>query len=128
MKLIRIAQNKKGTFGVLVKDDRPICVTCEDPWNDNAVGTSCIPAGTYHCAPHSGAKYKDVWALENVPGRTAILIHQGNTIKDTRGCILVGRHFGNLHGYPAILDSRVTLQMLRLELDPEFDLEIINAY
>lgn len=124
--LHRIAQSDKGTFGVLVKDNIPLCVTCEDPWKDNAIGESCIPAGTYHCLPHNGTRYKDVWRLMNVPNRSAILIHAGNTIADTKGCILVGRHFGELGGYPAVLSSRNALQELRQVLPDDFDLEIIN--
>lgn len=30
--------------------------------------------------------------LENVPGRSAILIHEGNYPKDTLGCILTGNN------------------------------------
>ena len=36
-------------------------------------------------------KFGYVPAVLNVPGFTDILIHAGNSDKDTRGCILVGR-------------------------------------
>lgn len=70
--------------------------TLEHRWRNNAPQVSCIPAGTYTFVPHgwepsSGKKFKRVWRLENVPGRDAILIHAGNTVHDTEGCILVGQ-------------------------------------
>ncbi len=34
-----------------------------------------------------------VLLVENVPQRKYILFHRGNTAKDTRGCILVGRNY-----------------------------------
>lgn len=124
--LQRIAQSSLGTFGVLVKDNIPLCVTCEDPWNDNKTKKSCIPDGTYKCVPHIGEKYKNVWRLEDVPGRSAILIHYGNTTKDTEGCILVGKAFAQFDTGPGITDSRLTLQNLKQQLPAYFDLEIIN--
>jgi hypothetical protein len=124
IELIRVAQSEKGTFGVIVKEGIPICVTCEDPWNDNKTGISCIPEGAYSVMPHSGPKYKDVWILREVPGREAILIHNGNSIADTRGCILVGKSFS----WASISNSRETLDYLRGVLPGNFSLHIKNAF
>ena len=56
-----------------------------------------IPVGVYSLLPHSGEKYKKVVRLfnENVPPSRAILIHQGNSPKDTIGCLLAGSTFGD---------------------------------
>lgn len=120
IKLTRTDQSEQGTFGVLSMDGIPLAVTCEDPWNDNQTGISCIPDGEYLCVPHNGVHFQNVWELEGVPGRSAILIHSGNTIKDTRGCILVGKSFDG----PAVLSSRVTLDFLRKVLPKSFTLTI----
>lgn len=123
--LKRVSSTSQGTFGVLLDPDgSPICVTLEDPWKNNEVGRSCIPEGTYECAPHTGTKYKDVWLVKDVPGRSAILIHQGNTQEDTRGCILVGRRFGRLGRKMAVLDSVSALNTLRGVLPQAFSLRI----
>lgn len=113
-----------GTFGVMTWRGRPLCVTCENPWFQNKRNISCIPAGSYECAPHNGEKYRGVWRLEHVPGRSAILIHAGNTINDTRGCILPGRSFKEINGLPGVADSEMTLDMLRRRLPDKFDLII----
>ena len=54
-----------------------------------------IPAGVYNLRPHTGARYKRVVNLynEQVPASRAILIHQGNTAKDTVGCLIVGTNY-----------------------------------
>jgi hypothetical protein len=67
---------------------------------------SRIPAGIYTCVPYSGTKYKDVYLVKDVPGRTAILFHWGNTERDTEGCILVGLSSGEFSGEPAVLSSK----------------------
>ncbi len=123
--LHRVAATDKGTFGVLVKEGIPLCVTCEDPDNNNAKNISCIPKGIYRCVPFTGAKYKNVWEVTKVPNRTAILIHEGNTINNTEGCILVGEGYTTLEGLPAVFNSKATLNRLRKTLPSEFELEII---
>lgn len=123
--LRRVSSNEEGTFGVLVAPDgKPLCLTLEDPWNNNEQNVSCIPAGEYRCVPHNGTKYKNVWLLENVPNRSAILIHQGNNRDHTQGCILVGRQFGIIDGKVSVLSSNQTLAQLRGILPKRFALKI----
>jgi len=74
---------------------------------------SLIPAGTYECEPYSGTKYKDVYLVKGVPGRSAILFHWGNFEKDTEGCILVGDGAGMLSGQPAITGSKLAFERFR---------------
>lgn len=124
--LKRAAESLEGTFGMLSVAGIPLCVTCEDPWIDNKRNVSCIPEGRYTCVPHNGTKYKDVWALEYVPGRSHILIHAGNTEDDTHGCILVGLQIGELNGKPAVLQSRKALNYLREILPEKFTLEVTS--
>lgn len=78
-----------GTFAIEGKK-RPLFYTLENPWRDNKQRISCIPNGVYKVSPFSGVKYKNVYQVENVPGRDAILLHWGNTVKNTEGCILLG--------------------------------------
>lgn len=122
--LSRAPSSDKGTFGILLRDGFPLCVTCEDPWKNNQQGESCIPLGLYRCVKHNGPQYQNVWRLEDVPGRDAILIHNGNTIVDTRGCILVGKSFADFSGKPGVTSSKDTLDYLRNILPDEFDLVI----
>lgn len=123
-RLNRTSFGADGVFGVISVREIPICLTCENPWLDNQRNVSCIPPGVYQCVPHSGQKYKHVWRLEDVPGRSAILIHAGNTIKDTQGCILPGLTLGKHLGLPAVLQSAVALNRLREALADEFILEV----
>ena len=124
LRLDRTVIGDDGVFGILSLREKPLCITCENPWLQNRRNVSCIPAGVYQCVPHNGSKYKNVWRLENVPGRSAILIHAGNTIKDTQGCILPGLALGNLHGLPAVLNSGAAIDMLHSIVAETFTLEV----
>lgn len=126
VELLRGKESQIGTLGTLNLAGKTLCYTLEEPWRNNAPGNpnaeteSCIPEGRYYCVPHNGARFKNVWRLLNVPGREAILIHAGNTLKDTEGCILVGMR-------PApngVAESQAALTMLRRELPAEFWLEV----
>lgn len=87
-------------------------VVLENPQRATSVD-SCIPKGTYLCKPHNGKKYQGVWEVCDVPGRTAILIHAGNTEKDTLGCILVGLAYSMQGLNPSILSSKAAIEKLR---------------
>lgn len=67
-----------------------VCDTLEPP--EKKVG-GCIPAGTYRVSMQYSMKFgKAMPRIENVPYRSGILIHAGNTVEDTKGCILVGHN------------------------------------
>lgn len=122
--LKRVTCNQYGTFGVLMKDNIPVCVTLEDMWKFNQQNVSCIPTGVYECADFSGAKFKNVWILKNVPDRSYILIHSGNTADDTHGCILVGDSFYE----KGISGSKSAMNRLRKILPSNFTMTISNAW
>ena len=56
-------------------------------------GKTAIPTGTYVCHMHWMVKRKKMRPqLMDVPGFFGIFIHEGNTVGDTRGCILLGEN------------------------------------
>lgn len=111
-----------------VWQNQPLCLTLEEPWNENRRRISCIPSGIYKCRKRVSQKFGHHWHVLNVPERTLILIHQGNSLKDTEGCILVGSSLITMDGKPAIGNSRRTMNMLREVLPNEFLLHVINCF
>lgn len=65
--------------------------TLECPWRENQVFVSCIPDGSYPLVKFDSVEHPGCWVVTPVPGRTGILIHVGNEVKDTQGCILIGQ-------------------------------------
>lgn len=125
-KLRRFLVANNATLGELTGLSRTL-YTLEDVWRNNARTISCIPAGTYLVHPHGWhgepVRYKRVWQLQNVPGRSAILMHAGNVHQDTEGCILVGLNKDEKLG--KILDSRLAIKLMRDEIGQQhFLLEI----
>ena len=92
--LIRNTFSKKSTVGELFLNGERICDTLENPWVDNQRNISCIPEGVYPVRlrlPRESATRDYIHLLvKDVKDRDYILIHIGNTAKDTSGCILVG--------------------------------------
>lgn len=131
VELWRGKESPIGTLGTLTLLGKTLCYTLEEPWRNNAPGNphaeteSCIPEGRYYCVRHgwepdAKTQFKNVWRLLNVPGRSGILIHAGNTLKATEGCILVG-----LRPAPnGVAESQAALNMLRRTLPAEFWLEV----
>lgn len=108
-----------GTFGTLRLPDGFAVKTIEDPWQNNARGKSCIPAGDYLLGMRgspivertSGGQFHSGWQVLAVPGRDLIMIHPGNwagegELDDTEGCILVGRAHAVVRGKPGVSASR----------------------
>lgn len=119
IRINRVTEDKNGgTFGVLVLNGSPFCLTLEPAWKMNEKNFSCIPEGQYIACRYNSSKYGNVWMLDNVPGRSFIEIHAGNIIKDTNGCILLGMKYGMLDGWPAVLESKVALKAFNHVLEP----------
>lgn len=110
LKLIRIAYLSDGTFGVLLDDGVPFCVTLERPWLNNRRNVSCIPDGEYLCKRVDSSKFGDTFEVIDVPGRSHILFHKGNLKEDTHGCILVGEQYEPLNFANAVLASGKAFQ------------------
>lgn len=128
VELFRTASNEDGTFGTLNLDGQPAFNTLEEKWLDNKKRVSCIPAGKYECIKYSGTKYKDVWKVKDVPNRTAILFHWGNTRDNTAGCILIGRQFSKFGSVYGIGRSREAFDIMRSKVPDQFSLHIYDSY
>lgn len=54
-------------------------------------GKTAIPVGEYRCSIRKSEHFgTDKIHIEDVPGFSEIMIHEGNNAADTDGCILVG--------------------------------------
>lgn len=113
------------TLGKLIIEgvDSPNIHTLELPRGDGGKGY-CITQGLYNCIPHNSPKHPDTWEVLKVPGRTNILIHVGNYVKDTQGCILVGKTIDS--SVPMVGNSGEAMEYLRniIGVDKNFSIEI----
>ncbi len=112
--LIRNKQTSTYTLGCLIVDG-VMFRTIERPWKNNARNISCIPTGTYpsvYLSRSASGKYRKVYHVRNVPNRSGILVHNGNLVAHSRGCIILGMRAGNLGGSPAVLASRTAMRKL----------------
>lgn len=96
--LKRVAKRDTYTIGKLYVDGQYWCDTLEDRVRDltkekKVPGQTAIPAGTYDVVVNISPKFRRLLPrLLNVPHFDGILIHRGNTDKDSAGCILVGEN------------------------------------
>jgi len=95
-----IGTTATSTASLLSIDDKPFCFVIEDGYHEVKVpGKTRIPPGCYQVTRKTSGRFFEKYRkeymhefsiqLENVPGFKDILIHIGNTIEDTRGCLLV---------------------------------------
>lgn len=66
----------------------------ELPYLDNRRNVSCIPAGIYAFSKIVRPDGSEAIEIMNVPNRTYILMHSGNFMKHTEGCILPNISYG----------------------------------
>ena len=116
IKVKRIARKEAYTIGKMYVDGAYVCDTLED--KDRGLtsnmsvaqicgvkikGETAIPTGRYlvdmkTVSPRFGGRAQYQFCkgrlprLCNTPGYQGVLIHIGNTAKDTEGCILVGEN------------------------------------
>jgi hypothetical protein len=131
VEILRVEESEKyGTFGILRINGEIFCVTLERADIENKPSVSSIPAQQYHCKKRQTTGHGETYEVQNVPDRTAILFHAGNTMDHSEGCILLGEKFGKLKGNRAVLNSGNTFKaFLEYMKDyPEFKLTIKEVY
>jgi len=114
--IIRDTFSDKSTIGKLFIQGEMFCDTLENPWKNNVRNISCIPEGEYKVRlrlPRESATRDYLHLLvQDVPNRSYILFHIGNTAKDTSGCILVG----NGRKQDVVENSRLAMDLIVKEI------------
>lgn len=107
------------------------CFGIEDEEKNNAPGDSCIPRGTYdlQLGRYNAGDYP-AYEVLNVPGRSLIKIHKGNTEDDVRGCLVVGSGLGFIKAKWAVTDSATAFTKLMgaLQNQPTAQLIVQDIY
>lgn len=98
----RFTSDNESTISLISVDGQFVCFGLEDEHRAKKLyGETRIPAGVYDVRARTWGGFHERYAnryawhkgmleIRNVPGFTDILIHIGNTDKDTAGCLLVG--------------------------------------
>ena len=136
--LTRVSKQDKQTLGQMdiINFHGDIVFTCftlelpdlnSDGIEGNETRKSCIPLGKYQVKRHRSPKFGQTFWVQDVPGRSAILIHPGNFFSHTLGCILVATDQKDLNkdGYLDNVSSKAAMEKL-LTFDVT-ELEIIET-
>lgn len=112
LELVRYCYGPESTLGLLKFGPHSVW-TVEKPWRDNQVFQSCIPDGSYPLQAFDSKAHPRCWVITPVPGRTGILIHPGNTVRDVSGCIAPGLEYSGM----TVRNSREAMRLLNYVLD-----------
>lgn len=117
IKLERFAYTPYGTFGN-IKVEGFEGFTVERPWLGNKKDISCIPEDCYlmTLGRYNKGNY-DAYEILDVPSRSDIKIHIGNTSDDVMGCVSIGYRLGYLNNKWAVIDSRLAFIDFMIAMD-----------
>jgi hypothetical protein len=129
--IVRETYTDESVIGKLYLNGEFVSYTLELAWNNNQKSISCVPRGVYDCkvrlAKDSASRNYDHLILEDVPNRSYILFHRGNTAKDSRGCILTGMMKGDNVIYQSkTAHSLLMDKIFKEKLDRKIELVIKN--
>ena len=130
LKLERVIKTDTYTIGNLSIDDEFFCNVLEDTCrivdNDCSMkiyGQTAIPEGTYDVELIWWKKHHNFYPhIKDVPCFIGIMIHGGNTAKDTEGCLLVGEQktepgtIGNCAVYMDLLREKLKDQTVKITI------------
>lgn len=106
--LLRVERSREdGTIGNLFVDEKLICLSLE-PFD-------CIAEGTYHVVADDTGRWRYYRVLD-VIGFTNIEFHTGNTIHNTKGCILTGTGIYWLGEQRGVSQSQKAMDMFQKAL------------
>jgi len=88
--LLRLTEWAGASTSSLMINGVHVCFTLSEAWRANMPKISCIPDGEYICEIVNSLHFGRVYEIKNVPGRSHVLFHSGNTVADTEGCELFG--------------------------------------
>lgn len=129
--LSRLVDNGQQTIGSLqaycIGEFSLLFSTLELPFKNNNKNTSCILPGKYTCSKRFSEKYGWHLIVNDVLGRSYILIHYGNFNTDTKGCILIGDGFAKINkdSLMDLTNSRKSLQKLMSYISDDDKIELI---
>ena len=126
LKLLR-AYTPQGTIGKLLVRGKEQCWVLENPWKSNKQNVSCVPPGVYSMKRRespvversTSGEFTGGWEITDVPERSWIMIHPGNTIDDTEGCPLPGKTQTIHNNKQFVGQSRDAFRELMTILDEE---------
>ena len=138
MILTRLVDNGKQTIGTMTYRTPlriEVFTTLEPAWENNRINKSCIPPGDYICSVRRSEKYGKHLIVEDVVGRSLILLHHGNFAGNngnTKGCILIGEKFRHINddGEMDINNSKNSMKRLMryIENGDKINLKITDVY
>lgn len=114
IKVERFIHHPDCEIGRVYVNNEFVCFSIEDANRPNKIkGETCIPLGKYPLGTRLSPRFSKIFNhdmiwVQNVPGFEFILIHWGNTIKDTEGCLIIGDKIGIVNQLDAVLNSRNT--------------------
>lgn len=114
---LRVVRNKDG-FGTMYYRGVYLCDTLENP--EFIIADGLYPIKWTYSPKFNAFRFE----IGDVPGRSRLLIHEGNYIKDSKGCLLVGVRADKVLQYSVITLQRINRVIHEIEL-PYIDLKTI---
>ena len=114
------------TEGTIFINGILLCRSVELGWANNERNVSCVPEGVYPMAIIQHPKFGECLLVNNVKGRSGILVHVANDAqKELRGCIApVFSLSGNGKGLHSRLALNYIIENLKISGEKEHFIEI----
>lgn len=132
--VIRKYQDNFKTLSHIYLNNKFFCYCLELPDRGNKKEKSRIPMGKYKTKEHNSLKYKYACLIQDVKDRSYILIHEGNKIKDTNGCLLFAKKLNSEAitetnaDINYILQSKIILSKLFDKIGKKFEITILEDF